>query len=107
MSNNDVLVVLCNCPDIETARRLAASAVEQRLAACVNIIPAVESVYRWQGEIENEPESTLLIKTAGKRFDALRDYLHENHPDELPEVIAVPVVWGLTGYLDWVRESTD
>ena len=106
MSDNDVLVVLCNCPDTETARKLAASAVEQRLAACVNIIPGVESVYHWQGKIENDTESTLLIKTSGNTFDALREHLQAHHPDELPEIIAVPVVRGLPGYLDWVREST-
>lgn len=106
MSNSNVLVVLCNCPDIETARRLAATAVEQHLAACVNIIPTVESVYRWQGKIENEPESTLLIKTTANTFDTLRDHLREQHPDELPEIIAVPVERGLQGYLDWVSEET-
>ncbi len=104
--DNPVLVVLCNCPDLDTARRLAEQAVERRLAACVNIIPAVESVYRWQGKVERESESTLLIKTSTKAFDTLRDALQAMHPDELPEIIAVPVSAGLTGYLDWVREST-
>ena len=106
MSKDDVLVVLCNCPDHATARRLAASAVEQRLAACINIIPGVESVYRWQGKVEHETEATLLIKTTDSAFAPLRDHLRELHPDELPEIIAVPVIRGLPGYLDWVREST-
>ncbi len=107
MSKDDVLVVLCNCPDHATARHLAASAVEQRLAACINIIPGVESVYRWQGKVEHETEFTLLIKTTASTFAILRDHLQKHHPDELPEIIAVPVVQGLTGYLDWVRESTN
>lgn len=104
--DNEVLVVLCNCPDAETARRLASEAVEQRTAACVNIVPGVESVYRWQGRVEIEQETTLLIKTSGKAFEALRNQLQQGHPDELPEIIAVPVTRGLPGYLDWVREST-
>jgi periplasmic divalent cation tolerance protein len=95
---------LCTCPDDNTARELARSLVEHRLAACVNILPAITSVYMWQGQIEQDGEVLLLIKTAEQRLAELQAHIVARHPYELPEVIAVPITEGLTGYLQWLDD---
>lgn len=100
------LVVFCTCPDRDTARRLAASVVERRLAACVNLLPEVESVFRWQGEVTREEEALLIVKTSAARFPALRDHLVAEHPYELPEVLAVEAAAGLDRYLAWVAAES-
>ena len=97
--------MLSTCPDPETARGLAADLVENRLAACVNIVPGLTSVYRWEGRTEESPECLMLIKTSEESVARLRDRIVELHPYELPEVVAVPVVDGLPAYLDWVTGS--
>jgi periplasmic divalent cation tolerance protein len=96
-----VFVVLCTCPP-QSAEGLASSVVEKGLAACVNILPRVESVYRWQGEVQKDAESLLVIKCAAPGFPALRDALVAAHPYEVPEVIALAVEDGSRSYLDWV-----
>jgi periplasmic divalent cation tolerance protein len=101
-----VLVVLCTCPDASGAESLAATLVEQRLAACVNLLPDVRSVYRWQGAVERASEFLLLIKTTSDRFEALKDCIVSNHPYTVPEVIALEAVAGLDRYLDWVQAGT-
>jgi periplasmic divalent cation tolerance protein len=101
----DVLVVLVTCPP-GNAQALADTLVEQRVAACVNIVPGLQSVYRWKGEVERESESLLVVKTTGDRFEALKRAVLEHHPYELPEVVAIPVEKGHTPYLEWVVEST-
>lgn len=97
-------VVLCNCPP-DHARRIAEAVVEARLAACVNVLPAVESVYEWEGELARDTESTLLIKTTAAGVAALTERLVALHPYELPEVIALPVLdaEGHAPYLAWLR----
>ena len=100
---NECLVVLCTCPDGAPATQLAESLVGERLAACVNRVPGVASCFRWQGEVQHETETLLLIKTTRARLAALTARVRELHPYELPEVIAVPVMGGLEQYLDWVR----
>ena len=80
--------------------------MEKRLAACVNLLPQVQSVYRWRGQIEVDEEVLLLIKTQGARMEALKQCVVENHPYELPEIIAVKIDSGLTGYLDWIEQQT-
>ncbi len=100
------LLVHCSCPNPETARELANGLVRDRLAACVSIIPAVSSVYVWKGEIQNDSESLLLIKTSAARYPELQAALLERHPYELPEIIAVPIDQGLPPYLKWVEECT-
>ncbi len=103
----DKIVVYSTCPTAEDAQRLATALVEQRLAACVNIVSGVLSVYRWQGAIENSPEWMLIIKTRREHLPALRAALERIHPYELPEVIALPVVDGSPAYLDWLDKETD
>lgn len=99
-------LVHCSCPDPDTARRLAQAAVDARLAACATSLPGATSTYRWQGRVETADEVLLLLKTTDAAFPALRDVLCAAHPYELPEIIAVEIVAGLPGYLDWVAAGT-
>ena len=101
-----LLLILTTAPDQETARLLAKSLVEQRLAACVNILPQATSIYEWKGKVELSDESLLLIKSTRQNYPAVEEALRERHPYELPEIIAVPVEQGLQGYLDWVERCT-
>lgn len=101
----DVLVVLVTCPP-DQAQALAKALVEARVAACVNVVGALQSVYRWQGAVQSERESLLIIKTARERFEALKAAVLAQHPYELPEVVAFAVEQGHAPYLDWVVEST-
>lgn len=98
--------LLTTLPDPDTARQLARRLVEERLAACVNVLEGCTSVYRWQGAVEEAAETVLVIKTAQDRYAALETFLRQQHPYELPEIIALPVVQGLPEYLDWVRAQT-
>ncbi len=102
----DVLICFCSCPDIATAGRIAEALVEERLAACVNVLPGLQSVYRWQGQIQRDTEVLLLIKTTRTRYPALQARLPQLHPYELPELLAVEAAAGLPAYLQWVAEST-
>jgi len=105
MSSNH-LVVLCTCPDEQTARRLAEAVVADKLAACVNILPGVTSVFYWEGEAQSEQEHLLVAKTSDIAYSRLESRLVELHPYELPEVIAVGIERGLAGFLDWIRDET-
>ena len=100
------LLVLTNLADTTSARLLARALVEQRLAACVNMLPAVHSVYRWNDAVEEAAEVTLLIKTTTARYDELEQAIRALHPYELPEVIAVPVSAGSPAYLGWIVHET-
>jgi periplasmic divalent cation tolerance protein len=103
---SDVLLVLTNTPDRATAERIAESLVAKRVAACVNILGACTSVYRWEGKLEQASEVPLLIKTTRDAYARLESELRKLHPYELPEIIALPVTAGLPAYLDWVMEET-
>ena len=107
MPADDVLIVLTHAPDRETAQKIARALIEARAAACVNILGACASIYRWKGEIETAEEVPLLIKTRGGRYAELEALLRRFHPYELPEIVAVPAVRGLPAYLDWVVAETD
>lgn len=100
------LLVLTNLPDAASAQALAALLVEERLAACVNILAPARSVYRWQGRIVDGEEVPLLIKTSRARYAALEAAIRSHHPYELPEIIAVPIELGLPEYLAWVDAET-
>lgn len=101
-----VLLVLTNLPDTDSARSLARVLVGSRLAACVNLLPGVQSIYRWQGAIEEASEVTLLIKTTRTHYAQLQRAIVDNHPYEVPEVIALPVSDGHPSYLRWVDSET-
>jgi periplasmic divalent cation tolerance protein len=100
------LLVLTNLPDRAAAEKLAAALIEQRVAACVNILAPCQSVYRWKGKVQVEQEHPLLIKTGADRYGALEAAIRAGHPYELPEIIAVPIEHGLPAYLAWVAAET-
>lgn len=100
------LIVLNTCPDADTARRIAGALVERGLAACVNIIKGVESVYEWRGKIETDTECVLLIKCSRSAYPDLEQALQSLHPYELPEIVAVPIEAGLPAYLDWINDNS-
>ena len=104
MLQGDHLVVLTTCPDEGSAEGIARVLVEQGLAACVNILPKGRSIYKWRGLLETSEEHVLLIKTHAARYALLEQAIKTAHPYELPEIIAVPVVKGLSGYLSWIDE---
>ncbi len=96
-------VLLVTAPDAEVGARLARTLVEEHLAACVNLIPGIRSIYRWEGKVQEDGEVLLVIKTRQDRVAALSRRVHELHPYELPELIAVGVVGGSERYLEWLR----
>ena len=102
----ETLLVLTHLPDRESAMKLAKAVVDARAAACVNVLGACTSVYRWQGKLENATEVPLLIKTTAARYAELEALILSLHPYELPEIVAVPVARGLPGYLQWVAGET-
>lgn len=102
----DALLVLCTCPAAESAARIARTLVDERLAACVNRLPGVASVYRWQGEVHEDSEVLLLIKTRRELFEPLRARLVALHPYDVPEVIALEVAAGHAPYLEWLHAET-
>ena len=98
-------VCFCTCPDLSTAQRIADTLVSDRFAACVNLLPGVRSVYRWQEAVQHDDEVLLLIKTTLDRVDALSEQLASLHPYELPELVAVEVAGGSQPYLDWLAQT--
>jgi periplasmic divalent cation tolerance protein len=101
----DKRIVLSTAGSEDEARKIARCLVEQQLAACVNIIPKIESIYRWQGKVESSAEWLLLIKTTAERFPKVRDTIRELHSYDLPECIAISVEEGSAEYLDWLSAS--
>ncbi len=99
---NEHVVVLCTVGRAEDALAIANAVVEQRLAACVNVIPAIQSIYRWKGRVEREEERLLVMKTRQDRFEALMAAIVSRHPYEVPEIVALPLIAGHAPYLDWI-----
>jgi periplasmic divalent cation tolerance protein len=102
----NVLLVMTTLPDAAAAERIAAELVAARLAACVNVLAPVRSVYRWKGAVETADEVPLMVKTTRERYAALESALRAAHPYELPEIVALPVAAGLAPYLEWVAAET-
>lgn len=100
------MLAYVTCPDAAVAEHIATELVDQHAAACVNIIPGLQSVYRWQGHIETAQEHLLMIKTRPSRLDAIQACLQQLHPDDVPELIAVDIRDGAPAYLDWVIQET-
>ena len=100
------LLVFTNLPDRASAEKLAALLIEQRLAACVNVLAPCISSYRWEGKVQRDEEHPMLIKTAQDRYAELEAAIRANHPYELPEIVAVPISGGLPAYLQWVESET-
>ena len=99
------VVVLSAIGAQSEAQQIARTLVDERLAACVNVIPGVVSVYRWKGAVEQEPELMLVIKTVGERVEQLKARLLELHPYELPEVVVIPIAGGHRAYLEWIAQQ--
>ena len=95
-------LVLTTCPDAEMANRIAQALVQERLAACANVLPAMQSIYRWRGQVESASEHLLIIKIRAADYPAVEQRIRALHSYELPEVIAVPLVGGLAAYLAWL-----
>ena len=102
----DVMIVFSTFPDESAARAAAEKLVEERLAACVNILPGLTSIYRWEGKIETSKEVLLIIKTPRGSYSRLESALKACHPSELPEILAVATDAGLPEYLQWVAHET-
>ena len=100
-----VLIVVCNVPGEALAQQMAAVLVGEGLAACVNILPACQSVYRWEGRIETASEVPLLIKTTASQYEGLQARIQALHPYDVPEIVAVAAECGLPAYLGWVQAS--
>lgn len=103
---DEILLVLTNLPNRESAQRMANALIESRAAACINMLAECTSVYRWQGKIESASEVPLLIKTTRAAYPHLEVIIRAHHPYELPEIIAVSVNVGLPGYLQWIVQET-
>lgn len=101
----EALIVFCTCDTAEEADRVANALVHERLAACVNVLPGLQSVYRWQGAVERAREILLLIKTTPARFSALRDRIQAIHSYDTPEIVAIPIADGSERYLAWLLEQ--
>jgi len=101
-----VKVVITTCGSEEEAQKIARELVERRVAACVNIVSPIQSVYRWQGKVESATEWLLLIKTSAEKFAAVRDAIGELHSYDLPECIMVSIEDGSPEYLKWIEENT-
>jgi periplasmic divalent cation tolerance protein len=104
---SDPMVVLVTCGSEEEATKIANLLTEERLAACVNIISPVRSIYRWEGKIWDEKEWMLIIKTRKKRFEDLEKKVKSLHSYSVPEIIVLPIVKGSASYLKWLEEMTE
>jgi periplasmic divalent cation tolerance protein len=102
----DAMLVLTTLPNADAAAEMAKSIVEERLAACANLFPALRSIYRWQAKLEDQNEVLVLFKTRQEHFDRLRSRILELHPYEVPEVLAIPVEQAYQPYLEWLARET-
>lgn len=98
-------LILCTTDSHASAKQLARSLVEKKLVACVNIVPNMTSVYSWQGQIHEDEEWLMLIKSTDERFDNVKDFVSANHPYDSPELISVNIEDGLPDYLTWIQDS--
>ena len=103
---DDIVVLLCTVSNAEQGAELARPLVDEGLAACVNVVAGIRSIYRWKGEVCDDPEALLIIKTRRERLADLAKRVETLHPYDTPELIALPVQAGLQAYLGWVRDET-
>ena len=101
--SSSCLIVLSTVPSTQKAKDIAEKLVQERLCACVNIVDEVQSIFRWQAEIQNDPEVLMILKTTQERYIALEKRIQELHPYDVPEVIALPIAMGAQAYLDWLK----
>lgn len=103
---NTPLLVLTTCPGSITAKKIANDLVLEKLAACVQVIPGIQSFFRWVGKVDNSEEILLIIKTTSDRYSQLESRIIALHPYELPEIVTLPINGGLEGYLKWIETNT-
>jgi len=103
---NNHIIILTTLPDEAVARSLAQELIKNQLAACINIMPRMSSIYSWKGKIEEGQEHLLMIKTRAERYAAIEQTIRAQHPYELPELIATPISHGLPEYLNWIDENS-
>lgn len=103
---DEAILALCTAPDAETAAQVARALVTDRLAACVNVIPGLRSFYEWEGEVQDDQEVQLLIKTRSSRTEKLEARIRELHPYDVPEILFLTIGGGSADYLDWIRQTT-
>jgi periplasmic divalent cation tolerance protein len=101
-----LFAVLCTFPNQDTAQRVGRALVEEKLAACVNVLPHVQSIYRWEGKVESAEEVLAVVKTTEEAYERLETRLKALHPYDVPEIIAIPVERGDAAYVNWVRQMT-
>ena len=101
-----VSIIYSTMGSVEEARKIARILVEEKLVACVNILPKIESIYRWQGKIEEDNECVLLAKTTDKNIDKTIQRIKELHSYDVPDIVAIPITHGFKKYLDWVKDET-
>lgn len=104
MNRSQYQLVLTTCPDVPTAESIARALVEERLAACVNVLPPMRSFYRWRGQTESAEEQLLIVKIRARDYSTVEQRIAALHPYELPEVVAIPIASGLAGYLAWIED---
>ena len=107
MTSNEPILILCTCPSQNEADAVATTLLEERLAACVNQLPGIKSLYCWEGRVKQDDEVLLLIKTTADLFERLEKTIKTLHSYETPEIIAVPIVAGSADYLRWIEASTE
>ncbi len=106
-NHEDLLImIIVTCPDAKTAKRIVSSIIRKRLAACVNIITGVRSVYRWKGKVEETSEKLLLIKSSRRLLKKITQDVKQNHPYQIPEIVALPIIGGSREYLQWLTKET-
>lgn len=106
MAKDQYLLVLTTFPDAEAARQIGTLLIELQIAACVSLLPPSQSIYRWKGKIENKTEVPLFIKTTHNNYREVESRIREAHPDEVPEIIAIPIEQGSSDYLAWISDVT-
>jgi periplasmic divalent cation tolerance protein len=106
VGGDKIRLVLTTCPDATTAEEIARELVEERLAACGNVVPGLTSIYRWKGAIERADEWLLLLKTTSDRLEALAARMRELHPYDVPEILTIEIARGDADYVRWVVEET-
>lgn len=106
MAKDQYLLILTTFPDAEAARQIGTLLIELQIAACVNLLPPSQSIYRWKGAIENKTEVPVFIKTTANNYREIETRIRESHPDEVPEIIAIPIERGSSDYLAWISDVT-
>ena len=104
-NHHEAIIILCTCPDTDVASTIAHALLDRTLAACINAIPGVTSWFRWQGQVEQANEVQLVIKTLRARYQAVEQCIRDQHPYDVPEIIALPIHDGSHDYLDWIAQS--